>query len=178
MKVYHDSKLKRLLLSDGTSIFDDDSYIFNMFNDSVKDNDRVIESDDSIAYDKKYNKNISYKEPLESIESKSESHTEDFSDELLNYIHSSKRFSHLDERGLERIEYEYSFFEKTNNIKFLYDIMNLIKKFKEDGVVWGVGRGSSVASLLLYVMEVHDINPLKYDIDFSEMSKEDNSKWS
>lgn len=35
-------------------------------------------------------------------------------------------------------------------------------------IIWGVGRGSSVASYVLFVLEVHDIDSYIHDLDFSE----------
>lgn len=47
-------------------------------------------------------------------------------------------------------------------LKFLVDTMN------KDGIVWGVGRGSSVASYVLYLIGVHSIDPIKYNLDWRE----------
>lgn len=71
-----------------------------------------------------------------------------------------------------RLEFEWAFFQRHDRLKFLVTIGRLIQRFKQDKVVWGVGRGSSCASYLLFLMEVHDINPIKFDIDFREFSKE------
>jgi len=38
-------------------------------------------------------------------------------------------------------------------------------------LVWGVGRGSSVASYVLYLLGVHKINSLKYNLDIKEFLK-------
>jgi len=35
-------------------------------------------------------------------------------------------------------------------------------------VIWGVGRGSSVASFVLYKLGVHRINSLHYNLDVGE----------
>jgi len=35
-------------------------------------------------------------------------------------------------------------------------------------VVWGVGRGSSVASYVLYLIGVHRIDSMKYNLDWQE----------
>lgn len=47
-------------------------------------------------------------------------------------------------------------------LKYLVDIM------RENCVIWGVGRGSSVASYVLYKMGVHRIDSLYYNLDISE----------
>ena len=39
---------------------------------------------------------------------------------------------------------------------------------KENCVIWGVGRGSSVASYVLYLLEVHQVDSLHYDLDPAE----------
>ena len=44
----------------------------------------------------------------------------------------------------------------------------VIDKFKEENVVWGVGRGSSCACLILFLMGVHLIDPVKYKIPMHE----------
>lgn len=47
-------------------------------------------------------------------------------------------------------------------LKFLVDIM------KQNNLIWGVGRGSSVSSYVLYLMEVHRIDSLHYNLDIAE----------
>jgi DNA polymerase III alpha subunit len=42
---------------------------------------------------------------------------------------------------------------------------------RENGIVWGVGRGSSVSSFVLYKLGVHRINSLYYDLDPAEFLK-------
>jgi DNA polymerase III alpha subunit len=39
---------------------------------------------------------------------------------------------------------------------------------RDKGVVWGVGRGSSVASYVLYLIGIHKIDSLYYDLDIAE----------
>ena len=50
-------------------------------------------------------------------------------------------------------------------LKYLIDTM------RENSIVWGVGRGSSVASFVLYKIGVHRINSLYYDLDFNEFMR-------
>lgn len=47
-------------------------------------------------------------------------------------------------------------------LKYLVDTM------REHGIVWGVGRGSSVSSYVLYLIGVHKINSIYYDLDINE----------
>lgn len=47
-------------------------------------------------------------------------------------------------------------------LKYLVDTM------REHNIVWGVGRGSSVSSYVLYLIGVHKINSIYYDLDIGE----------
>ena len=53
-------------------------------------------------------------------------------------------------------------FDLLRYLKYLVDLMT------ENRVIWGVGRGSSVASFILYKMGVHRINSLYYNLDITE----------
>ena len=39
---------------------------------------------------------------------------------------------------------------------------------KQNNLIWGVGRGSSVASYVLYLLGVHRIDSLHYNLDIAE----------
>lgn len=61
----------------------------------------------------------------------------------------------------------------------LRDLESLLKyliyfkhQIDQNQIVIGVGRGSSVASFLLYLIGIHRINPIKHDIDIKEFFKE------
>jgi DNA polymerase III alpha subunit len=57
---------------------------------------------------------------------------------------------------------ERNLFELLKYLKYLVDIM------KENHVIWGVGRGSSVASYVLYLLGIHKIDSMFYDLDPEE----------
>jgi len=65
--------------------------------------------------------------------------------------------------GKELLLYqERNLFDLLKYLKYLVDIM------KQHNIIWGVGRGSSVASYVLYLLGVHRINSLYYDLDPEE----------
>jgi Bacterial DNA polymerase III alpha NTPase domain len=57
----------------------------------------------------------------------------------------------------------------------LLDLLRYLKYFvdtmRSNKVVWGLGRGSSVASYVLYLLGVHKINSMYYDLDIREFLK-------
>lgn len=57
---------------------------------------------------------------------------------------------------------ERDLFDLLRYLKYLVDIM------RTNGVIWGVGRGSSVASYVLYLLGVHRIDSMYYDLDPAE----------
>lgn len=69
---------------------------------------------------------------------------------------------------ITRINYELEIFKKRDLLVFLRISKYLIDIFNYKDIVYGVGRGSSVASFILYKIGIHRINSLEYDIDFSE----------
>ena len=65
--------------------------------------------------------------------------------------------------GQELLLYqERDLFDLLRYLKYLVDVM------RDHGVIWGVGRGSSVASYVLYLLGVHRIDSLYYDLDPGE----------
>lgn len=57
---------------------------------------------------------------------------------------------------------QYSMFDLLFYLKYLVDTM------RQNKIVWGVGRGSSVASYVLYLIGVHKIDSIKYNLDINE----------
>jgi len=54
----------------------------------------------------------------------------------------------------------------------LFDLLNflryMVQVMRDNNIVWGVGRGSSVASYVLYLIGVHKIDSLYYDLDVTD----------
>jgi DNA polymerase III alpha subunit len=44
----------------------------------------------------------------------------------------------------------------------------LVDTMRANNIVWGVGRGSSVASYVLFLIGVHKIDSMKYNLDYKE----------
>lgn len=67
-----------------------------------------------------------------------------------------------------RMQEELKVFQERNMIQLLRYMKYLVDFMRENNIVWGVGRGSSVASYILYLIGVHRINPIQYDLDWRE----------
>ncbi len=68
----------------------------------------------------------------------------------------------------DRVELEYKLYEKKEFIKVLQFLIYFVDTLRANNLVWGVGRGSSVASFCLFLIGVHKINPLQYDLNIAE----------
>lgn len=69
---------------------------------------------------------------------------------------------------IERVTKELELYEKYNMIPILNFLKYLVDIMRQNNILWGVGRGSSVASFCLYLLGVHKINSIKYDLDIEE----------
>ena len=63
---------------------------------------------------------------------------------------------------------ELAEFEGRGMKPLLQYMIYLVDFMRENNIVWGVGRGSSVASYVLYLIGVHKINSIQYDLDWRE----------
>ena len=71
--------------------------------------------------------------------------------------------SELQRCGTELMLYqERDLFDLLRYLKYLVDTM------QANGIIWGVGRGSSVSSFVLYKLGIHRIDSLHYNLDISE----------
>ena len=76
-----------------------------------------------------------------------------------------------DETEYQRVVEELELFYQHDMIDLLRYLKYLVDTMKDHDIVWGVGRGSSVASYCLYLLNVHRINSVKYDLDIREFFK-------
>ncbi len=77
----------------------------------------------------------------------------------------------LTDEETNRVCEEYNMFEERGLIPLLQFLLFIVDYMRDNEIVWGVGRGSSVASYSLYLMGVHKVNTLKYDLPIEEFLK-------
>ncbi len=68
----------------------------------------------------------------------------------------------------QRLIEELQEFRARNMLDLLRWLKYFVDTCRANNVVWGVGRGSSVSSYVLYLIGVHRINPIKYNLNWRE----------
>jgi len=71
----------------------------------------------------------------------------------------------------DRVNLEMDLFEERGLEPLLQLMMFLVDHFRRNKIVWGVGRGSSVASYVLFLIGVHKIDPILYGLDVHDFLK-------
>lgn len=163
----------RILFHDGTSVVSVSSLARKILEGTdIPEGTATVRCRDTEIYKLHHGVDFGFDESMvKDIEFNDHAHTEDDLNLLLDLLEKSPRFEPTEE-CLHRIEREIAFFVKTSNIVFLLEVKALIERFRNDGIIWGVGRGSACSSYVLYLLEVHDVHPIKYKIDFRELTKD------
>ena len=69
---------------------------------------------------------------------------------------------------LQRVGHELLLYQERGLFDLLRYLKYLVDAMRDNRVIWGVGRGSSTASYVLYLLGVHQIDSMYYDLDVSE----------
>ena len=72
------------------------------------------------------------------------------------------------EAELQRVGEELLLYQERGLFDLLRYLKYLVDTMRANHVIWGVGRGSSVASYILYKLGVHRIDSLYYKLDIAE----------
>lgn len=67
-----------------------------------------------------------------------------------------------------RVTEELKAFAERDMIMLLKWLKYFVDTCRKEKIIWGVGRGSSVASYVLYLIGVHKINSMQYNLDWRE----------
>lgn len=82
-----------------------------------------------------------------------------------------KLVSDGDSDQIGRVEMELTEFKTRNLFPVLKVLIYIIDTMRKNNLVWGIGRGSSVASYVLYLIGIHKVDSLKYNLDIKEFLK-------
>lgn len=66
----------------------------------------------------------------------------------------------------ERLEYELSVIAKTGFASFFLIVQDFVNWAKNHGIIVGPGRGSAAGSITSYLLNITNVDPLKYDLLF------------
>ena len=69
---------------------------------------------------------------------------------------------------LQRVGQELLLYQERNLFDLLRYLKYLVDVMQANRMIWGVGRGSSLSSYVLYLLKVHRIDSMYYDLDPSE----------
>lgn len=68
----------------------------------------------------------------------------------------------------QRLIEELQEYRARNLLPLLTVLKYLVDEFRKNKILWGVGRGSSIASYVLFLLEIHKIDSIKYNLDWRE----------
>lgn len=75
----------------------------------------------------------------------------------------------------ERVQLELEMFVHRDLLDLLRYLKYLVDVMREHNIVWGVGRGSCTCSYVLYLIGIHKIDSIRWNLDIKEFLREDNN---
>ena len=79
--------------------------------------------------------------------------------------------SQCPKQNYSRLVKELDLFRQNNMIPVLKTMKYIVDTLRANNIVWGVGRGSSVASYVLHLIGIHKIDSVKYNLPIDEFFK-------
>lgn len=142
----------------------------------VMDNEKEVHNNNQ--YQELYDESIeilsTYSSPQLSIEDFDKNNQSDMfiPKEYINInLYSYLKNKCKNQEEIKRIDYEYKLIVSRNMVSFFKCMIFLVDNFRKHDIIWGVGRGSSVSSFSLYLIGIHKINSILYDLDPHEFFK-------
>ncbi len=132
--------------------------------------ENCLSSDDLSKYkDRVMVEKLNYPLPPESIDSAAWFIPNDYYPNLVEMLYG---MCETDEQK-DRVNQELELFIKNDMYDVLHVIKYIVDTLRANNVVWGVSKGSSVASYVLYLIGVHKIDSIKYKLPIEEFFKGD-----
>lgn len=79
----------------------------------------------------------------------------------------------LTEEQLERLDMEFGVLDKMGYNGYFLIVQDFINWGKDQGIIFGPGRGSAAGSIIAYALNITDLDPLKYDLLFERFLNPD-----
>jgi len=71
----------------------------------------------------------------------------------------------------QRVVDELLLYKKRGLVDILRLVIYIINTLNEQKIIFGVGRGSSVSSYILYLIGAHDVDSVRYELDIHDFLK-------
>jgi len=110
---------------------------------------------------------LDYPKPPDSVDTKNWFIPKDYYPNLVEMLYG---MCETDQQK-DRVSQELELFIKNGMYDILHVMKYIVDTLRTNNVVWGVGRGSSVASYVLYLIGVHKIDSVKYNLPIEEFFK-------
>jgi DNA polymerase III alpha subunit len=110
---------------------------------------------------------LNYPTPKDNIDIKKWYIPEDYYPNLVEMLYG---MCETDEQR-DRVSQELELYIKHGMFDILYVMKYIVDTLRNNSIVWGVGRGSSVASYVLFLLGVHKIDSVKYKLPIEEFFK-------
>jgi DNA polymerase III alpha subunit len=110
---------------------------------------------------------LNYPVPKETVDPSNWFIPHDYYPNLVEFLYGSCT---TDEQR-DRVSQELELFINNGMYDILHAMKYIVDTLRENNIVWGVGRGSSVASYVLHLIGVHKIDSIKYSIPIEEFFK-------
>lgn len=95
-------------------------------------------------------------------------------DEYLIGLGSRVEQDELFEKRIQRLSHEIYVFKQLQLDEVLKLLIYIVDQLRETKSIWGVGRGSSCSSYLLFLLGLHEVDPVRYDIDLEDFIQQGN----
>lgn len=165
----------------GQVILDEESILELLYSDCLCFDNFFVENNDFVE---QYNKNaLIFGEPKLKIYEEPEISIKEYDKKRQNTWFIPEKYLKLDidayiknlcnsKIELQRVEQELELFKKYNMINVVRVLIYLIDVMRKYNIVRGVGRGSSCASYCLFLIGLHKVDCIKYNIDISEFLRD------
>lgn len=164
----------RTLYIDGDSVFDADKIISLLHRYDIK----YVDCINNLV--KEYNDNVSKSEAITTKENirppnlqwaipdeYKKLDIDEFLHQRLIDTNIGVNDEEFDQRAI-RLFTELELYKKMGMLEVLRTIIYIVDTLTQNNIVWGVGRGSSVSSYVLYLIGIHDVDSYAYDLDIND----------
>jgi DNA polymerase III alpha subunit len=89
-------------------------------------------------------------------------------DDFANRLPKLKYTDDQTTMAINRIDAELKEIRKRGMVEFTKTVIFVLDTFRKNNVVWGVGRGSSCASYILFIIGLHVVDCVKFNVPMEE----------